>query len=392
MTKSFVFLVLLGLLFLSPALSPGEQRGPFPGDPANGARLFGQKGCGQCHSFSGQQPGIGPDLSKKHFYGSMLELATRLWNHWPQMAERIQQMRLSWPQFTQNEMADVIAYIYYLPYLDEPGDPARGKKLFADKGCNKCHSLAGKGGNIGPSLDGMSRYASPLFIAQAMWNHGQEMDERMKQLGIKRPRFQGKEMVDLLAYIRQAGPRPKQQEYMPPGDPARGEALFAQKGCQGCHAILGQGGKIAPDLGRQELHFSATQLAGIMWNHGREMWEKMKQRQMAKPTFKDREMADLVAYLYFLKFRDVPGLAKNGARFFDTKGCATCHGTGGKGGSLGPAVVMPRGISPEVGMAQLMWNHAPRMARVMSEKGLPWPEFKGRELPDLMAYLKSLKP
>src|SRR4030065_579667 len=67
--------------------------------------------------------------------------------------------------------------------------PDLGEKLFSEKGCIKCHSVGGKGGTIGPKLDEMKRYASPLYMAQAMWNHGPEMEVRMKELGIRRPRF-----------------------------------------------------------------------------------------------------------------------------------------------------------------------------------------------------------
>lgn len=34
----------------------------------------------------------------------------------------------------------------------------------------------------------------------------------------------------------------------PPGDPARGEVLFAELGCKGCHGGKGEGGGIGPDL------------------------------------------------------------------------------------------------------------------------------------------------
>src|SRR5688572_20377872 len=34
----------------------------------------------------------------------------------------------------------------------------------------------------------------------------------------------------------------------PPGDAARGEKLFAELGCKGCHGGKGEGGGIGPDL------------------------------------------------------------------------------------------------------------------------------------------------
>jgi hypothetical protein len=41
-------------------------------------------------------------------------------------------------------------------------------------------------------------------------------------------------------------------------------------------------------------------------------------------------------------------------------------------------------------MAQIMWNHAPVMEEKILEKVLNWPEFSGKEMTDLYAYLSSL--
>jgi cytochrome c2 len=36
-------------------------------------------------------------------------------------------------------------------------------------------------------------------------------------------------------------------------DPTRGARLFVSKGCERCHALKGEGGKVGPDLGRIDL-------------------------------------------------------------------------------------------------------------------------------------------
>ena len=33
-----------------------------------------------------------------------------------------------------------------------PEDPAKGSRLFANKGCARCHALKGEGGKIGPDF------------------------------------------------------------------------------------------------------------------------------------------------------------------------------------------------------------------------------------------------
>jgi mono/diheme cytochrome c family protein len=39
-----------------------------------------------------------------------------------------------------------------------------------------------------------------------------------------------------------------------------------------------------------------------------------------------------------------------------------------------------------------MWNHTPQMEKEMKKKGLPRVEFKGNEMVDLIAYIRSLNP
>jgi hypothetical protein len=39
--------------------------------------------------------------------------------------------------------------------------------------------------------------------AQTLWNHAPKMEMRMQQLGAPWPRFEGHEMNDLLAYVRE---------------------------------------------------------------------------------------------------------------------------------------------------------------------------------------------
>jgi hypothetical protein len=56
-----------------------------------------------------------------------------------------------------------------------------------------------------------------------------------------------------------------------------------------------------------------------MWNHGPEMWLEMKERGIERPDFNGEEMADVIAYLYFLKFVDQPGNPVEGENSFLTR-------------------------------------------------------------------------
>jgi mono/diheme cytochrome c family protein len=364
-----------------------------PDNPLRGRGLLVEKGCITCHSILGEGGSIAPDLGKRRFNMSLSQIAIVMWNHSPVMMEKMHELKLPWPAFSAVEMADLIAFLYYmdyfLSYLEEPGNAQNGRQLFADKGCKACHALEGEGSSIGPSLERAKRYTSPIFMAQTLWNHGQEMATKMQQMGIAVPTFDGNEMADLLAYIRLTSQREAQERmYLPPGNPRQGEKLFADKGCTTCHALRGAGGGVGPDLAKEEFRQSLTHIAGIMWNHGPKMWQRMAEAGLERPEFTVTEMADLIAYLYFLRYIDEPGNAVSGQHLFAAN-CARCHAIKGEGGKAGPDLGKSKATLTVMGISAAMWNHAPRMRQTMQELGVDWPRFTTDAAVDLLAYLQS---
>lgn len=49
------------------------------------------------------------------------------------------------------------------------------------------------------------------------------------------------------------------------GDPRRGEALFGEKGCNGCHTIQGVGGQVGPNLTEVSRRDLARERPGRTW-------------------------------------------------------------------------------------------------------------------------------
>lgn len=384
----------LGRFLLAWSLLPLTINGQdltLPKNPIKGRYVFEQKGCITCHSIKGEGGNIGPDLGHKKYYGSFLELAGIMWNHAPEMLRRMRELDLPYPEFSHTEMAELISYLYYLRYLGEPGDLYRGKMLVTKKGCLACHSIAGKGGKSAPAFDELSKYISPLYMAQALWNHGPEMEKLIEKMGLKRPQFGKGEIVDLSAYIREASKGiEREQIYMSPGNPQRGKLVLQEKGCLDCHAVNGDGKELGPDFGDSEWNYNVTEIAGLMWNHGSEMAELMKRQRIQWPKFSGKEMADLIAYLYFLKFTDKPGDAHEGKKVFTEKGCVNCHGADAMGSRYAPNLSKSKGPTSAIEMAQILWNHAPVMEARIAEKVMSWPQFSGNEMRDLYAYLHSL--
>jgi cytochrome c len=365
-----------------------------PEDPTKGSRLFVNKGCVRCHALKGEGGKVGPDFGRVDLGNTQLELAAKLWNHIPSMNVGMERARMIKPNMTGQEFTEISAYLYVLKFFDEPGDATRGKFIFNEKGCSSCHPLSGRGKEGEPGLDQFPQNISPVFLTQSIWNHGPVMIAQMVKFGMKWPAFEGTEMMDLLEYIKLNSKGVKETAFITPGNPREGKQVFAVKGCIKCHAVRGEGGKQAEDLGKRAKTFykSLTQIASSMWNKGPAVLGKMGQTQIGIPKFTPKEMADLIAYLYFLHFIDEPGNPVNGKRIFSESGCSKCHGLEGKPGEL-----MTINLSKYQKAVSLMdivanlWNHSTEIEKAMREKGISWPRFKKGELSDLLEFIRAPK-
>ncbi|RMH02868.1 MAG: hypothetical protein D6702_07545 [Planctomycetota bacterium] len=384
--------LLLPSLLLAGPCGPGrlDDRG---GDPVLGQRVFVEAGCVRCHAVRGAGGRIGPDLGRRTRPSSYAELAAAMWNHSPTMAEKMRELHLRRPTLEGDQLADLISFLYFLNYFDEPGDVTAGRLLFREKGCISCHRAEGEGGDTGPALDGISRGASPLSIASSLWNHGPAMAAAVASSGMELPTFAGAEILDLFAYLRSIGRRQGAPRFESAGDPVRGEELFTDKNCAACHGVFADPGEelAGPDLGRSELRGSVTVIAGRMWNHWPQMASRMEEVGMEVPQLTAADLGDIFAFIYQARFVGEPGDPVQGRTVFEAKGCAVCHGADGEGG-VGPAL-RPNlaGRGPEE-VLQAMWNHAPAMQTKLEAKNLSWVELTPKELTDLTTFLAAGLP
>ncbi len=382
------FLVLFAAVAGAAVLAgAAERRAP---DPVEGSRLFVSKGCVVCHAVDGEGGKIGPDLGRISAGRTLLGMAAVMWNHSPRMTDRIKEAKVARPKLSPEEMANLFAFLNYTGYLGSPGDPKRGAELFRDRSCIRCHAVGRVGGSVGPGLDHFKRYLSPVVLAAAMWNHGPKMRAVMEQAGIPRPQLTGEDIADLLAYIRSAGRGgPESAVYLLPGNPEAGGRLFQEKRCAACHGPEGTGG-VGPNfrLRREDFQGGLAQVGALMWNHGPAIWQEMAEKKIPFPTLTGQEMADLVAFLYTLQYFAEPGNAARGREAFEAKGCAACHGTSGRGGGA-PDLTKSLGRASPIEIAAAMWNHGSAMAQEARARGVPWPNLEGRDLADLVEFLRA---
>jgi len=356
------------------------------GDPIHGQRIFADKGCVRCHAVRGAGGHIGPDLGRTRG-DSYYEIAASMWNHSGSMGEKMREFRVFRPSFEDDEMSDLISFLHFLNYFDEPGDPQTGKILFTEKHCIRCHRVGGEGGQGGPSLDSIPRGESPLRIAEALWNHGPEMMAAIEAASLEVPKFAGSEIIDLFAFVRSHGERHGSRRFLSPGDPEKGRAIFDEKGCSTCHDLFGEEDGIGPDLGRAKFFGSVTQIAGRMWNHWPNMARMMREAGMQVPEFAQDELLDLYAYIFIARYQGAPGDVAEGRLVYESKGCSLCHPLDGKQG-VGPSLA-GTAHQPIERIMQSMWNHAPSMDRIMREESLSWVRLEPQELNDLLTFLSS---
>ena len=245
------------------------------------------------------------------------------------------------------------------------GDSIRGADVLRDYGCFACHSLRGVGAKTAPDLaspteDGLS----PAAFASRLWNHAPEMWAEMERRGMDVPALTEQEAQDIRAFLYAV------RYFEPAGDYDRGEAVFRQKECYRCHAIVStDAGGIGPPVPLWTSLSDPLRLLETMWNHGEGMAEDLEAAGRRWPKLTVGETADLLAYTSNLpnlpprQGRVVFGSPAAGMRVFDDMGCGSCHSSGGaESFDLVP-------LTPEAGdghrslteMAAAMWNHRPIM-------------------------------
>ena len=380
---------LLFAVVLASAGSAWAQVSAPPQDPLAGSRVFGVKGCVKCHAVNGSGGRIGPDLGRIARPRSFYDLATAMWNHLPRMAERMQQIGIARPHLEVQEAADLIGFLYTLNYFDGPGNPAAGRRLFAEKRCIVCHQVDGVGGVVGPNLDYLRPFRSPIYVAAAMWNHGPQMTDAMAARGIQRPSFTGAELRDLIALLALGtGGVADGPIHVLAGRADSGRRLFAEKRCAECHSAGGQGGKVGPDLAERAVRRSTIDFAAEMWNKAPKMLAAMRRRGITAPQLRPDEMADIIGYLHSVRYFADPGNIQRGWAVATSKGCLTCHALASERGKPASDLTRVRLTTPAAVVAAL-WNHAVVTAPAPGGGKLAWPEFRPDEMADLAALLSS---
>ncbi len=275
------------------------------------------------------------------------------------------------PRVDESAAADLFAFFYSTRFFEKPGDAARGKRLFAERGCAGCHGIAAEVRAGAPPVIRWEDLNRPFALSAAMWNHMPAMLAAMKSERRPWPSLSAQDLTDLLVYLRNL---PEARGAFPRFEVtagANGSELFRAKGCESCH---GPGAAFAGRIRGRTL----TELAADMWDHG----PRMAALKAPPAVFQPGELRDLLSYLWARQFFEDAGDAGRGRKAFASKRCASCHESG-----AAPRLSASGRTYNAPAMIAALWLHGPAMLELMKSRGIAWPRLDGAEMSGLIAYL-----
>ncbi len=195
-----------------------------------------------------------------------------------------------------------------------------------------------------------------------------------------------------------------------------GRAIFLANGCSGCHGPTAGGTQFAPALAGVALKYPGARLPALLRNPN----SKMRAGGMPTVTVSDAQLQQLVAYLTSLGApasrpagspaqrslnssgapsapaspaagtQNPPPLsaeAQRGRRIFETHRCETCHGIGGRNGTIAaPGLAGMASLLPATTIEGLLRHHSAQM----QNGGMPLTNMPPRDLEALAAYIRSM--
>jgi mono/diheme cytochrome c family protein len=216
-----------------------------------GFAVFEEAGCIGCHKLHGSGGVIGPELDKvgasrsaewllKHFKDPAAVTAGSAMPPIKLSDSDLDALTLYVLSFTGEELS-----AYYVSMKTIPG-PAAGRRLFTDKGCLGCHSVGGKGGNVGPALDEVAKRRD------AQWLIAHFKNPAAISPGTVMPQFNFTEqetraLTEFLLSMADTNVVGFLKTATSSSPIERGKAVYKKLGCAGCHSADGHGGVPNPN-------------------------------------------------------------------------------------------------------------------------------------------------
>ena len=146
-------------------------------------------------------------------------------------------------------------------------------------------------------------------------------------------------------------------------------------------------GESAPRLGLRRVRHSLLDFAAAMWNKAPAMLAQMKADGLLAPRLTPVEMADIVAYLYSLRYFRGAGNPDLGREIISAKGCLDCHSLGAEGQRGESDLNRTPGLDSPASVIAALWNHVALLDKLPARGTDSWPSIEENEMANLVAFL-----
>ena len=286
---------------------------------ARGQQVFETSGCRGCHKLNSIGGNIGPELDKVGARRS----PDWLKKHFLTPAAVTPGSAMPPQKFSDADLEAIVLFMLSQTGETAPGyyasmkvipSASQGQRLFLQKGCIGCHSIAGQGGKVGPALDDVGLRRSPEWMVQHF------RDPQAVTPGTVMPRFgftetEARALTDFLLHLRDQNVALSLPSLMSAVE--RGREVYRKYGCAGCHGPDGKGGVPNPNAKTAEQVPGLTYVADGYTKaelkarivKGQKEIPALDPKRTPPPLYmpawgaviKDAEIDDLVAYLFSLK-------------------------------------------------------------------------------------------
>jgi mono/diheme cytochrome c family protein len=225
-----------------------------------------------------------------------------------------------------NQCAGTVQHYTLPPTGYKASTPSResdkGKALYRSYQCAACHMIDGKGGKLGPPLDGIGGHRGKEFIVAHLLNPEEQMRDYpevfggrpniMPHLGVSRR--EAKQLAEYLLTLTEPGSgflvtaHPK-LDPPPPKDPkhpihpgagadqiARGKQIFIDNNCAMCHTVQGSATRFGPRLDNLSIKWTREALISFLIEDDQKAAMKSKTLGLS-----ENEVNSLVDFLMSLK-------------------------------------------------------------------------------------------
>jgi len=244
---------MLDLQYIQSACGKCHLPGDVPEAPhlARGRAVFEESGCIGCHKLHGVGGVVGPELDSVGAHRGPAWLL----KHFKNPATVTPGSAMPPIKATDADLDALTLYVlsftgeplsaYYVSMKTIPG-PLAGRRLFEEKGCIGCHSVAGKGGKVGPALDEVAKRHNGEWISSHFRNPSAVSP------GTVMPQFNFNEqevraLTEFLLSMSDTNIVGFMNIPSLMTSVERGKAVYKKYGCAGCHAANGQGGVPNPN-------------------------------------------------------------------------------------------------------------------------------------------------